>query len=50
MDEELVEYAYLCNVCLTILEITCFVNGKCPTCGSESKEILYLNKKELKNG
>lgn len=30
-------YAYLCNECCTILECPCFINGKCPTCGSESK-------------
>lgn len=34
-------YAYLCNTCCTILELPCFVKGKCPECKSENKEILY---------
>lgn len=44
--EELIEYAYFCNVCCCILEMPCFVDGKCPECKSESKEILYLKRKE----
>ncbi len=47
MSDELVEYAYLCNACLTILEIPCFVDGKCPLCGGKSKEILYMKKIKL---
>ncbi len=35
-------YAYLCNECCCILEIPCFINGKCPECGSESKDTLYI--------
>lgn len=39
---KLIEYAYLCDECCTILECPCFKDGKCPECGSESKKILYL--------
>lgn len=47
-QKKLIEYAYICNVCCCILEMPCFVDGKCPECGSKSKEILYLKKKNDK--
>jgi len=44
IKKEFTAYAYLCNVCCCILEMPCFVKGKCPECGSKSKAILYLRK------
>ncbi len=44
IKKEYVAYAYLCKECCTILEMPCFIDGKCPECRSELKDILYLRK------
>lgn len=43
-QDNLKEYAYLCNECCCIGEIPIFKDGKCPECGSENKSILYIKK------